>query len=355
MNQSSALISVILPVKNGDLTLLKRALSSVHAQSYSNYEILLIDDQSDEDYAKELDLIAAENKKIRLFHIPASGVSGARNFAAERAQGDILTYLDSDDELSSFCFEEAATLLKDSTVDILWGGTFYGSAEEIKTLKDSLGKTCALSETELSTCTISLNEDRLHQTRAECIGEPFRFENGGYINRGIAARFIKKECFDNAHCLFPLGIKMYEDAIWNLKMLEDFHILYVKSIWYYYLNNEASVSNIFHDDTVERMEVPLKEIHDILDLNDPTEYTAYTRLLMDSLRYVYKCLYGNSKWKSTKGEKKNLKHHLYNDLPWSELASTKALALASPKDKFKAQLFKHHLLFFYWKLKAHKM
>ena len=105
MNQSSALISVILPVKNGDLTLLKRALSSVHAQSYSNYEILLIDDQSNENYAKELDLLAAEDKKIRLFHIPASGVSGARNFAAEHAQGTILTYLDSDDELSPFCFE----------------------------------------------------------------------------------------------------------------------------------------------------------------------------------------------------------------------------------------------------------
>lgn len=322
MNKSSALISVILPVKNGDLTLLKRALSSVHAQSYSNYEILLIDDQSNENYAKELDLLAAEDKKIRLFHIPASGVSGARNFAAEHAQGTILTYLDSDDELSPFCFEEAAALLKDPDVDILWGGTFYGSSEEIKTLKNTLGKTSALSKSELEACTISLSDDRLHQTRAECIGEPFRFENGGYINRGIAARFIKKKCFDNAHCQFPLGIKMYEDAIWNLKMLNDFHILYVKSIWYYYLNNEESVSNVFHDDALERMEVPLKEIREILDLNDPTEYTAYTRLLMDSLRYVFKCLYGNREWKATKKQKKKIKQHLYSELPWSEILCT---------------------------------
>ena len=353
MSRPELLVSIILPIKDGDPALLDQAISSVLGQSYTNFELLLIDDGSESDYASSLEIKAKQDDRIRLFHIAPSGVSAARNYAIDHAAGDILTFLDSDDSLNPYCLEEAVSLLSDSDLNALWGGTFYGSPKDIKKLQQTvIGPT---PTEELMAQRIDLTADRMHLTKAECIGEPYRFGEHGYINRGIAARFLKKECFASDQNRFPVGIKMYEDAIWNLKMLSSLKISYIPAIWYYYLENEESVSNVFHTDIVERMETPFQHLTSILDLNDPTEYAAYTRLLMDSLRYVYKCLYGNPLWTATKAEKKDLLDHLYKSMPWKEIASDKFRHAANARDRKKAFLFRYRLLFAYWKLTWNKM
>ena len=343
-------ISVILPVKNGDLSLLKRAISSVRTQTFPGFEILLIDDGSEKPFAEELKTIAETDDRIRLYHIAPSGVSGARNFGIEKAEGDVITLLDSDDVISPVCFEEALLLLENSDAEALWGGTWYFESSDLPELGKWMRRKTALGIEELKAREVKLSSDRVHKTRAECIGEPFRFGENGYINRGIAARFIRKEVFEGGRNRFFLGIKMYEDAIWNLLMLENHKISYVQSIWYYYYNNEASVSNRFNPDVLECMEVPLKMIREILDLEDPEEYTAYTRILMDSLRYVYKCLFGHPKWKSLKKERKELSDHIYRSDPWNEIGSPRFQKFAGKRDQQKAELFRKHLLFLYWKL-----
>lgn len=348
MSTQELLVSIILPVKDGDPVLLDQAISSALGQSYTNFELLLIDDGSETDYASSLERIAERDARIKLFHIAPSGVSAARNFAIDQAAGDILTFLDSDDSLNPYCLEEAVSLLKVSDLDALWGGTFYGSLEEIKKHQQTI--TGPTSAEELTAEKIDLTSERMHLTKAESIGEPYRFGEHGYINRGIAARFLKKECFAANKNRFPVGIKMYEDTIWNLKMLSGLRISYVPDIWYYYLENGSSVSNIFHEDALERMEVPLKQIASILDLDDPTEYKAYTRLLMDSLRYVYQWLYGNPQWTATRKERKTLKDHIYKKDPWREIAGSRFASCAEARDRKKALLFRLRLLFSYWKL-----
>ncbi len=355
MNNRPPVISVILPVKNPDQGLLDRAISSIKNQTFQDFEILLIDDGSGDDFAKALERTAETDSRTRLFHIAPSGVSGARNYAMEQAFGDYLTFLDGDDALSPYCFEEAVALLSDPETDILWGGTRYGSSEEIELLLSEQKKTGARSLEELQKLCVLLTPERIHTTRAECIGEPFRFDRDGYINRGIAARFLKKKVLENGKARFPLGIRMYEDAIWNLRMMEDFRIKYVKSIWYYYYNNDSSVSNSYNPEVLDCMEIPLSEIRRILDLENEEEYIAYTRLLMDSLRYVYKCLYGNPNWSGDKNDRKKLRDHLYRDMPWSEIASARFKTYAEGRDKQKSALFRARLLFLYWNLTWKKM
>ncbi|MBR3644030.1 MAG: glycosyltransferase, partial [Parasporobacterium sp.] len=114
MSRQELLVSIILPIKNGDPVLLDQAISSVLAQSYTNFELLLIDDGSESDYASSLEIQAKQDDRIRLFHIAPSGVSVARNYAIDHATGDILTFLDSDDSLNPYCLEEAVSLLRDS-------------------------------------------------------------------------------------------------------------------------------------------------------------------------------------------------------------------------------------------------
>ena len=355
MSQKEPFFSVILPVKNGDLPLLTRALSSVTDQSYSHFEVILVDDGSEEDYGKALDQLIKGDCRFHLFHIAASGVSYARNYGIMQAKGDIITFLDSDDVLNPFCFQEALSVFESTDADALWGGTFFGKTPEInKTLKKQTEKGPLPKETLLSRL-INLTSDRIHLSRAECTGEPFRFENLGYISRGIAAKFIRKECFSNTKILFPIDIKMYEDVIWNLNMVNELRVIYVKSIWYYYYDNSVSTSNAFHSDAVSRMEIPIQIIRSILDLSDPVEYASYTKLLMDSLRYVFKGLYGNPKWNASGKERSELKNHLYHDNPWKEIGTDQFRSAANKRDRQKAVLFRCHLLFIYWKLAWNRM
>lgn len=402
------MISVILPIRNGDMQMIERAVSSVLKQSYQDFELLIIDDGSEEGFAKELDRLSAKDERIRLFHIEPSGVSVARNMAIREAKGDIITFIDGDDTITPYCFAEAAEILKDSDIDVLLGGTYYVevSGEDVagnnqvdeapkkSTVVGSEGAVSASTGTavaesavngsvdgsaedggvsgeELSKAVLRISKKRLHKTRAEVIGEPFRFENGGYINRGIAARFIRREVFDDDRFLFPKGIKMYEDAIWNLRMIESLRTAYVKRIWYFYYENPASASNKYNPDVIKDIEKPLRIMGRILDLDDRAEYAAYTRLLMDSLRYIFLCMYGNPAWKKefskagSAGHKnedslsssetytaarRKVRRHLYRTPLWKEIKSRSFRKNAEKRDRQKALLYKMHLLFLYWKI-----
>ena len=350
MRNGKLMISVILPVKDGDPKYLKRAINSVLEQSCSNSEILLVDDGSASSFAEELDRIASDTSAIRLFHIASSGVSFARNYAVQKAEGDIITFLDSDDVLPPGCFEEAVCLLKETDADALFGGTCYLSPEEMKARLDRQPSAQPSSPEDLLESCIVLDKSRLHQTRAECIGEPYRFGDGGYINRGIAARFIRREVFRNKSHLFPPGIIMYEDTLWNLEMMNDLRILYVPRIWYYYLNNDASVSNRFHADFAEELSIPIQKIRSMLDLENTVEYRAYTRFLLDSLRYVFKCSYSRLDPVSNREKKRNIKKDIYHRDPWKEIGTSQFRKSAGPRDQLKSWLFKLHLLFPYWTL-----
>ena len=340
-------ISVIIPVKNPDFALLERALKSVYKQIYQDYEIIMINDGSDAEHSDELRRMSADDPRIRLFETEGRGVSAARNYAARMAEGDVVTYLDSDDQLSPVCFEEAVNILENTDLDAVWGGTYYGTEQEICECIEKKADIKALSFEKLKEGLIRLDDERMHLTRAECIGEPFRFGDGCYINRGIAARFIRKAAVQD----FPEGIRIYEDAIWNLETLKSLTVSYAQTEWYYYLANEASVSNAFNPDIIKDIETPLERIRQLLDLDNETEYAGYTRILMDSLRYVHKCLYGNPNWKAAAGERKALKAHIYNDEPWREIKTPKYKALAQARDRKKALLYRLKALLFVWKLK----
>ena len=353
MSDEKPLISAILPVKNADISLCERAVSSVLAQSYKNLELLIIDDGSDDTFAKALDEISARDRRIRLFHNKPAGVSAARNFAVKQARGDIITYIDGDDAISPYCFEEAVSVLKDPLIDAVWGGTVYAEPGEMEGLMRAMPER-ALKESELKSRTLTLDKRRIHQTRAECIGAPYRFGKDGYINRGIAARFIRKSLFDNKDLYFPEGIRMYEDTIWNLRMMK-YRVCYVKRVWYYYLNNDASVSNRFNPGVLKDIEIPLKKIRRMLELDDDIEYAAYTRFLIDSLRYIYKCLYGHHMWKPDSEARKKALSHIYKDIPWKEIGSKRFFKAAVRSDRIKAILYRYRLLFAYWKYTWKKM
>ncbi len=92
---SKALISVVVPTFNRENYILE-SLESVFAQSYPNVEIIVVDDGSD-DQSIELLKPLEKSKRLRLFRQKHAGVSAARNLAVDKARGQYIAFLDSDD------------------------------------------------------------------------------------------------------------------------------------------------------------------------------------------------------------------------------------------------------------------
>ncbi len=98
MSERQELVSIIIPVYNSE-KYLEAALQSAKEQSYSNIEVLLIDDGSTDSSAAICDAFAAKDHRFRVIHQQNRGPSAARNRGIEEAKGEYLTFFDNDDLL----------------------------------------------------------------------------------------------------------------------------------------------------------------------------------------------------------------------------------------------------------------
>lgn len=107
MKNQSDLISIIVPVYKAEMYL-KRCISSIQAQTYKNFEILLIDDDSPDECPRLCDEFAEKHENIISIHLKgtAFGASDARNAGLDRAKGKYIAFIDSDDYVHPNLLEE---------------------------------------------------------------------------------------------------------------------------------------------------------------------------------------------------------------------------------------------------------
>lgn len=100
-NVNQHLVSIILPVYNPDVMQLETAIQSILRQTYANWELCIVDDNSKgHDVAVILENMAKNDKRIRVKFRKKNGhISAASNDALDMATGDFITFLDHDDEL----------------------------------------------------------------------------------------------------------------------------------------------------------------------------------------------------------------------------------------------------------------
>ena len=94
------LVSVIVPIYNTE-QYLNQCIESILSQDYPYFELLLVDDGSIDDCGKICESWASKDKRISVFHIENSGQSMARNYGLDHMHGDLITFIDSDDYISS--------------------------------------------------------------------------------------------------------------------------------------------------------------------------------------------------------------------------------------------------------------
>ena len=101
------MVSIIVPVYNTE-KYLHRCIDSVLAQTYKDFELLLIDDGSKDSSGTICDEYAAQDARVRVFHKENGGVSSARNMGLDNARGEWITFVDSDDWISKDYLTEFA-------------------------------------------------------------------------------------------------------------------------------------------------------------------------------------------------------------------------------------------------------
>lgn len=92
-------LTIIIPVYKAEKTL-DRCVESILSQDYSDYEIILVDDGSPDLCPEKCDAWTEHDSRIRVIHKNNGGPSDARNAGIEVAQGDFLTFVDSDDMIA---------------------------------------------------------------------------------------------------------------------------------------------------------------------------------------------------------------------------------------------------------------
>ncbi len=94
------LVSIIVPVYNSE-KYLKESIDSILKQSFSNFELLLINDGSTDNSAEICDFYTAKDSRIKIFHKSNGGVSSARNLGLKNAFGKYICFVDSDDTINT--------------------------------------------------------------------------------------------------------------------------------------------------------------------------------------------------------------------------------------------------------------
>ena len=89
-------ISVIVPVYNVE-AYLERCVESILHQTYTNFELILINDGSTDSSGQICNHLASQYENIKVYHIENAGVSNARNMGIQLATGSWVTFIDSDD------------------------------------------------------------------------------------------------------------------------------------------------------------------------------------------------------------------------------------------------------------------
>ena len=113
------MLSIIIPVYNVE-SFLRVCIISILNQDYSDIEVLLIDDGSTDSSGSICDQFQKRDSRIQVYHTKNLGVGNARNLGIEKAKGEYITFVDSDDYVSPDIYKVNIGLLdSDNSIDIV--------------------------------------------------------------------------------------------------------------------------------------------------------------------------------------------------------------------------------------------
>lgn len=220
--KSKPLVSVVIPVYNVE-KYLDRCIQSVIEQTYTNLEIILVDDGSTDKSPELCDQYARKDKRIVIIHKKNGGLSSARNAGIEKSKGDYIAFIDSDDYIAPSHIQLLVTpaLTYDADISIC-GEQVIKLGKQPKPIKKQLS------------CSIISKEEALADILTE-----------HNFTVSVHSKLYKRTLFKNIS--FPVG-KLYEDNGCTHKLiLKSKRITYSTNKTYYYCLRNNSITSSSYD------------------------------------------------------------------------------------------------------------
>lgn len=244
----SDLVSIILPIYNVEKHL-DRCMESVLNQTYSNIEVLMIDDGSTDSCPEKCEDWAKKDYRIRVIHKENAGLGEARNTGLENANGEFLFFIDSDDYVSEDLVESCLKIQKEQDSDIvLYGfsrvdkdGNVYKSNVPQAEKKHYSGE--AICEEVLPALLASMGKtvSGLWMSAWCCMYKKATINS-------ISWRFVSER------------VIIAEDVYSLLQLYSAVKVVSIldKSM-YFYCDNEASLTHVYRPDRIEKINYFLRE------------------------------------------------------------------------------------------------
>jgi glycosyltransferase involved in cell wall biosynthesis len=215
-------VSIIVPVYNAEKTI-RRCIESILGQEYTDFELILANDGSQDASGAICDEYAAQDARIRVLHKKNTGVSDTRNQAISKARGRYLQFLDSDDWITSDATNLLVRAAEDHHCDLVVAD-FYRVVGERLSRKGDIDEDGVLSREEYA---------------GHMMENPADFYYGVLWNKLYRREIVKKH-----RLRMDPEISWCEDFMFNLEFIryaETFYALQVPI--YYYVKTKGSLAN----------------------------------------------------------------------------------------------------------------
>ncbi|PZD78052.1 glycosyltransferase family 2 protein [Mesonia sp. K7] len=286
-------ISVVIPLYNKE-KYIERTLNSVLQQTFSDFEVIIVNDASKDKSLERVKNI--QDKRIRIIEHPKNkGLSAARNTGIHSALSEIITFIDADDKWKPFFLSEILQL-SESFVDC----AIYGTDYEIE-IDQKRYQTKKNLPTHIS------SNDQVK------IADFFEANTHHPIYNYSSVAF-KKNVFDKIGG-FDTSLDLGEDLDFNIRVNSNFSLAYC---------NKACV--IYHADIPEQMTnstIAQKRIIDFKKFDRQAEKNTSLKKYLNSLRYYYASQFKNY-------GQQNLFKKFSKEIDFSELSYKQKVMIKSP-------------------------
>ena len=251
-NKKIPIISIIVPVYNVE-KYLNRCIDSILNQTFTDFELILIDDGSPDNCGVICDEYAKKDKRIKVIHKENGGLSSARNRGLDVAKGNYIGFVDSDDYININMYECLYNAIIKNNSDISICNFMRVKEERVNTERNNI-------------------EKEYNYTNLEYIEELYK---GNHVVTPAWNKLYKKNIFNNIR--YPIG-RIYEDAfiiheiLYNIKK-----ITYIDSyLYYYYLSENSITRSVF---TIKNLEGVFLNIErsKFFELNGMNKFADYSK------------------------------------------------------------------------------
>ena len=249
-------VSIVVPVYRAE-NYLKQCVMSLLAQTYSNIEVILVDDGSPDKCPALCDAYASKDKRIQVIHKKNGGLSTARRAGIQSANGDYIAVVDSDDWLESDTIAECVEMALRNDADCVMFG--YVKEYPQKSIPSHLFDSDFSYE-------VPDSEKKIHRRIVGLMGSELKSPQRIDSISTVCMKLYKSDVAKSGRIVSERLVGTSEDTIFNLYALDGCKISYINKCFYHYRKSNAqSITSQYKSHLAEKWDVMYGIMQEYID------------------------------------------------------------------------------------------